>query len=116
MAQSEAAQEKDIQGRCIQMLSFTTGEWNPHPKRHGHQNVHGGKDEQQLYQQGGRTNKNPPAYGSIDEQPLLQSQPVVIWSHASPGSQHLHSQGAGTHTYGYCNVCEPDSNELGREL
>lgn len=55
------------------MLSFTTGEWNPHPKRHGHQNVHGGKDQQQLYQQGGRTNKTPAAHGSIDEQPLLQS-------------------------------------------
>lgn len=55
------------------MLGFTTGEWNPHPKRHGHQNVHGGKDQQQLYQQGGRTNKNPPAHGSIDEQPLCKA-------------------------------------------
>ena len=32
-------------------------------------------------------------------------------THASNGSQHLHLQGAGTHTYRYCNVYEPDGNE-----
>lgn len=28
MAWSGAVQEKDVQGRCIERLGFTTGEWN----------------------------------------------------------------------------------------